>query len=34
MAMPAARSSFPSGDKRDWPEIEAWADGIAAALAR
>jgi len=34
MAMPAARNSFPSGDKRDWPEIEAWADGIAAALAR
>jgi menaquinone-dependent protoporphyrinogen oxidase len=33
MAMPAARNAFPSGDKRDWPAIEAWADGIAAALA-
>jgi menaquinone-dependent protoporphyrinogen oxidase len=34
MAMPAARNSFPSGDKRDWPAIEAWADGIAMELAR
>jgi menaquinone-dependent protoporphyrinogen oxidase len=34
MAMPAARNAFPSGDKRDWPAIEAWADGIATELAR
>jgi menaquinone-dependent protoporphyrinogen oxidase len=32
MAMPAARKAFPSGDKRDWPVIEAWADGIAREL--
>ena len=31
--MPAARSAMPDGDFRDWPEIEAWADGIAAELA-
>lgn len=30
--MPAARDAFPVGDFRDWPEIEAWAAGIAAAL--
>ncbi len=30
--MPATRNALPSGDFRDWPEIEAWADGIARAL--
>jgi menaquinone-dependent protoporphyrinogen oxidase len=30
--MPAARDALPHGDFRDWPEIEAWAREIAAAL--
>ena len=30
--MPAARNALPSGDFRDWPEIEGWAAGIAAQL--
>ena len=30
--MPAARDAIPSGDFRDWPEIEAWATGIARDL--
>jgi menaquinone-dependent protoporphyrinogen oxidase len=30
--MPAARDALPMGDFRDWPEIEAWALEIAAAL--
>jgi menaquinone-dependent protoporphyrinogen oxidase len=30
--MPAAREAVPAGDFRDWPEIEAWADGIAIEL--
>jgi menaquinone-dependent protoporphyrinogen oxidase len=30
--MPAAREAFPEGDFRDWPEIEAWAAGIASDL--
>ena len=30
--MPAAREALPEGDFRDWPEIEAWAAGIAADL--
>jgi menaquinone-dependent protoporphyrinogen oxidase len=30
--MPAARSALPSGDYRDWPAIEAWAEGIAREL--
>ena len=30
--MPAARAAFPDADLRDWPRIEAWADGIAAEL--
>lgn len=30
--MPAARDALPSGDFRDWPEIEAWARAIAAEL--
>jgi len=32
--MPAARDATPVGDFRDWPEIEAWAAGIAVALGR
>lgn len=32
--MPAAREALPAGDFRDWPEIEAWADGIARELQR
>ena len=31
--MPAAKNALPKGDFRDWPAIDAWADGIAAALA-
>jgi menaquinone-dependent protoporphyrinogen oxidase len=31
--MPAARDALPAGDFRDWPEIEAWAERIAAQLA-
>jgi menaquinone-dependent protoporphyrinogen oxidase len=30
--MPAARDALPEGDFRDWPEIEAWAAGIARDL--
>jgi menaquinone-dependent protoporphyrinogen oxidase len=30
--MPAARNALPAGDFRDWPAIEAWADGIAREL--
>lgn len=30
--MPAARDALPEGDFRDWPEIDAWAAEIAAAL--
>ena len=30
--MPAARDALPVGDFRDWPEIEAWAAGIARDL--
>ena len=30
--MPAARDALPEGDFRDWPEIEAWASGIASDL--
>jgi menaquinone-dependent protoporphyrinogen oxidase len=32
MAMPAARAAFPDNDLRDWPRIDAWADGIAVEL--
>jgi len=32
--MPAAREALPEGDFRDWPEIEAWAAGIARDLQR
>jgi len=31
--MPAAREALPVGDFRDWPEIEAWAAGIALDLS-
>lgn len=31
--MPEAKAALPSGDFRDWPAIEAWADEIAAALS-
>jgi len=31
--MPAAREALPVGDFRDWPEIEAWAAGIARDLS-
>jgi menaquinone-dependent protoporphyrinogen oxidase len=31
--MPAAKKILPPGDFRNWPEIEAWAHEIAAALA-
>lgn len=30
--VPAGRDALPSGDFRDWPQIEAWADQIAVAL--
>lgn len=30
--MPAARDTLPAGDFRDWDEIDAWADEIAAWL--
>lgn len=29
---PAVRQALPAGDFRDWPAIEAWADGIAREL--
>ena len=29
---PAVRQAIPTGDFRDWPAIEAWAEGIARAL--
>lgn len=30
--LPATRDALPEGDFRDWPEIEAWAAGIARDL--
>jgi len=30
--MPAAKAALPTGDFRDWPDIEAWAASIAEAL--
>lgn len=30
--VPAIRASMPAGDFRDWPAIEAWAEGIAREL--
>jgi menaquinone-dependent protoporphyrinogen oxidase len=32
--MPAARDALPVGDFRNWPEVEAWAAEIAAALGQ
>jgi len=32
MRIPAIREALPAGDFRDWPQIEAWADGIASEL--
>ncbi len=31
--MPAAREALPTGDFRDWPAIDAWADEIAKELS-
>jgi menaquinone-dependent protoporphyrinogen oxidase len=31
--MPAGRDAIPKGDFRDWPVIDAWADGIAKELS-
>ena len=31
--MPGSGKILPPGDFRDWDEIDAWARGIAAALA-
>jgi menaquinone-dependent protoporphyrinogen oxidase len=32
MRMPSVREAMPAGDFRDWPQIEAWAEGIALEL--
>jgi menaquinone-dependent protoporphyrinogen oxidase len=32
LRMAAVRESLPAGDFRDWPAIEAWAEGIAREL--
>lgn len=32
LLLPSGRKLLPRGDFRDWPEIEAWADAIAAQL--
>ena len=32
MRVPAVRAVMPAGDFRDWPQIEAWANGIASEL--
>lgn len=32
LRMPAVRQAMPAGDYRDWPLIEAWAEGIALEL--
>jgi menaquinone-dependent protoporphyrinogen oxidase len=34
MALTPARRAMPAGDFRDWPQIEAWAEGIARDLQR
>lgn len=33
MRMPGVREAMPAGDFRDWPQVEAWAEGIAQELA-
>lgn len=33
-ALPAARSTLPAGDFRNWPEIDEWADDIAEEMWR
>jgi menaquinone-dependent protoporphyrinogen oxidase len=33
MRMPGVREAMPAGDFRDWPQVEAWAEGIARELA-
>jgi menaquinone-dependent protoporphyrinogen oxidase len=33
MRMPGVREAMPAGDFRDWPQVEAWAEGIAQDLA-
>lgn len=30
--LPASKEALPAGDFRDWPDIDAWADQIAAEL--
>lgn len=32
LRMPAVLEAMPAGDFRDWPQIEAWAEGIALEL--
>lgn len=32
LRMPSVREALPAGDFRDWPAIEAWAEGIARDL--
>lgn len=32
MRMASVREAMPAGDFRDWPQIEAWAEGIALEL--
>jgi menaquinone-dependent protoporphyrinogen oxidase len=34
MRLPSVREALPAGDFRDWPQIEAWAEGIARQLQR
>jgi menaquinone-dependent protoporphyrinogen oxidase len=34
LALPAGRASLPDADFRDWPNIDAWADDIAAGLSK
>ena len=31
-AVPSVKEAIPAGDFRDWPQIEAWAEGIAREL--
>jgi len=34
LKMPAVREALPAGDFRDWPAIEAWAEGISRQLQK